>query len=66
MQTVSQQSIPTPHMHSVCSSFLEEYEDRIRSSGGDQSTKAQLEVLCEALREEAVGVASQQVVAFRQ
>jgi hypothetical protein len=66
LETVSQKSIATPHMHAVCSSFLEEYEDRVRASSGDQSTKLQLDTLCEALREEAVGVGSQREVAFRQ
>jgi hypothetical protein len=66
MEAVSQQAVPTPHMHAICNSFLEEYEDRVRSSGRDQNTKTQLEVLCEALREEATGISNQKQVAFRQ
>ncbi|KAG8766140.1 hypothetical protein FRC12_007064 [Ceratobasidium sp. 428] len=65
LQIISQQPTETPHMHAVCSAFLEEYEDRVRASSGDQSTKLQLETLCEALREEAVGIGSQREVAFR-
>ncbi|KAG8795377.1 hypothetical protein FRC12_015202 [Ceratobasidium sp. 428] len=62
LQIISQTPTETPHMHAVC----KEYEDRVRASaGGDQSTKLQLETLCEALREEAVGVGSQRDVAFR-
>lgn len=64
--TITQQSIQTPHMHALCSAFLDEYEDRVRTSAGDRSTKLQLDTLCEALREEAIGMGSQREVAFRQ
>ncbi|CEL56409.1 hypothetical protein RSOLAG1IB_07795 [Rhizoctonia solani AG-1 IB] len=61
IQPISSQTIQTPHMHGLCNSFLEEYESR----SGEQSTKTQLEVLCEALREEVVGDYEQRGVAFR-
>ncbi|KAG8731307.1 hypothetical protein FRC11_004541, partial [Ceratobasidium sp. 423] len=61
LHPLSSQAIQTPHMHALCNSFLEGYETR----SGEQSTKTQLEVLCEALREEVAGDYEQRGVAFR-
>ncbi|CAE6430615.1 unnamed protein product [Rhizoctonia solani] len=61
LDPVSSRGIKTPQMHALCNSFLEEYEGR----SGEQSTKIQLEVLCEALREEVAGDYEQRGVAFK-
>ncbi|KAJ1306417.1 hypothetical protein OPQ81_007421 [Rhizoctonia solani] len=61
LQSLSSRGLQTPQMHALCNSFLEEYEAR----SAEQSTKTQLEVLCEALREEVAGEYEQRGVAFK-